>query len=127
MPDRRRKAQSAQSAHSTNAQYNLLRNAHLAVATVEAGRQLTIGGSIRFDIGIQQIEWNTTDLDAPDLGMDAPSRQINANQDLIAIGAAGRSCWHLGEDQVIVEGRLNTLASDALPEVALGVEEAYSH
>ena len=53
---RRRRTQRAQDAHAANAEDDLLLDAHLAIAAVEAGRELAIPGRVLLEVGVEQIE-----------------------------------------------------------------------
>ena len=95
VPDRRLQTQRPQHPHPADAQHHLLRDAHLLVAAVQPGRQLPIGGRVLLDVGVHQVERDAAHLDAPHLGVDRAPRQVDADDDALAVrsnaGVAGTS------------------------------------
>ena len=82
-------AQGAQSAHAANAQHDLLADTHVAVAPIEALRDVAVGGhGVGGDICVQQVERHPTDVGLPDLGLHHPVAQRGGEQTRPAVRAA---------------------------------------
>src|SRR6266567_5163999 len=127
VPGGGRDTQGAQRAHTTDTQHNLLRNAYLAVATIETGGEFAVVGRIGSDIGIHQVERDAADHQLPDFGKNAATREVNANYHLIAVWSYRGNSRCLREVQLFIDGLLHAIAGDTLGEVALRVEEAYAY
>ena len=124
VPDRGVDAERAQGAHAADAKHDLLGDAHLVVAAVEARRERAVGGVVGVDVGVHQVERDAADLDAPDLGIDGAARQLDADADLAPVGVERGDGGGLREVELVVDGFLLAVAGDALAEVALGIEKA---
>ena len=65
---------------TADAQEDFLANPQFAIAAIEAAGDHAIDGRIRGDVGIQQIELDPTDGDAPDLGLHRATGVLNADR-----------------------------------------------
>ena len=75
MPDRRLDAQALQHPHAADAEDDLLLDARLAIAAVEARRELAIPRRVLFEIGVEQEERDAADAHAPHGGEHACDRR----------------------------------------------------
>ena len=125
MPDRRLVAELAQGADAPHTEDELLRDAHLLVATVEARRELAILWAVGVDIRIHQQQLDTPNPKLVDLGVDRASRELYLNHYLVATGIESGNRRYVGEVDLVVLGKLPTTRVEPLTEVALGVDEAH--
>ena len=76
----RRLAHGPQGPHAADAQHHLLADSHVVVAAVQPGRDLPILGAVLRDVGVEQIQGHTADLDAPEAGQHLAARQGDTHQ-----------------------------------------------
>ena len=74
VPDRRLVAELAQGANPPHTEHELLRDAHLLVATVEARREFAILRTVGMDIGVHQQQFDPPNPKLIDFGVDRASR-----------------------------------------------------
>src|SRR4051812_17330871 len=70
MPGSRGNTQCPQCSHTTNTKNNLLRDPHITVTAIEPSGKFAIGWRIWWHICVHKIEWNTPNLNFPDLGVN---------------------------------------------------------
>ena len=85
VPDGGAVAEGTHGAHAADAEDDLLADAHLAVAAVEAGAELAVLRGVAVDVGVHQVDGDAADLDAPDLGIDGAAGQVDVDQDRLAL------------------------------------------
>src|SRR5579859_1470115 len=85
VPDERVNSQGAQRPHAADPQYNLLRDSHLVIATVEPRGERAVGETVRLDIRIHEVERDASHLDAPHFGLYLASYHIHRDDDFVAV------------------------------------------
>ena len=75
VPDRRLRRRAPQRADAADAEDDLLLHARLAIAAVEARRQLAIPRRVLLEIGVEQVQLHAAEPDAPDLDEHACDRR----------------------------------------------------
>ena len=123
VPDRRSDTHLTQGAHATNAKHQFLGDAQFVVATVQTGRQITIGGAVGVNVGIQQIERHAPYLEVIDFGVNRTPRQLDIDDYFVAVGGQGRASGDIGKAHFAIERFLPATMIEALAEVALGIDE----
>src|SRR5262249_25035955 len=78
--NRRRLAQGAERADPADAEDDLLADAHVVVAAVEPASDLPVVGAILGNVGIEQVERDAADLDAPDASLHLAAGERHADQ-----------------------------------------------
>ncbi|MNS67621.1 hypothetical protein D3C72_1008770 [compost metagenome] len=127
VPGGRLDAEGAERAHAADAEDDLLGDAHVVVAAVELRAEAAVFGGVAVDVGVQEVDRDAADLDAPDLGEDGAAGQLDVDDDLVAVGRGGRLDRQLGEVELVVLGLLHAVGAQLLTEVALVVEQAHRH
>ena len=113
----RRKAECPQCAHATDAKHGLLAEPVLHVAAVEAVGDEPVLGCVALNIGVEQVQRNTPDVDPPDGNLYVRARNADRDRDA-RIGECHRPRVELRE--VLP---LPALCVEPLAEVALSVEQ----
>jgi len=85
VPDGRLDAQGLDGAHAAHAQDQLLVEAHLAAADVEDVGDRPVRLVVVGDVRIEQQDRHAADLDAPDGGREHPLRQLDVDDEGIAL------------------------------------------
>src|SRR5262249_34090949 len=117
----------AQRANAADTQDHLLADAHVGVAAVELGGDAPVLGGVLWDVGIEQVERNAADLDAPDAGPDFAARERHTDQER-------RTVWlRFGDERQVEEVvfriafLLPAIDVEILAEVTLAVHQADAH
>ena len=111
-------------AHPADAQKDLLLKAVFIVASVKLVGKGAVLRIIVFVVGVQQIQFDATDGQAPHLGLDHPALDADGHLQPVAVFAADGLDWQLGEllGGVVVE--LIAVHAQPLVEVAVAVQQA---
>ena len=72
MPDRRRNAERAQRANAADAQDDFLLQPGLAIAAVQAGREVAIPRRVLLEARIEQVQTHAADRHLPHVGQNRP-------------------------------------------------------
>ena len=65
--------------HAPDAEQQLLADAHHAIAPVEAGRDLTVGGRVLGDVRVEQQQGHRSHCEPPQDRGDGPGRELDAD------------------------------------------------
>ena len=111
-------------AHAADAEQEVLREAHVGVGDVEARGDPAGDRRVLGAVGVEQVERDASDVDAPDLG-DARARPPIGTETVSGapsspVTQGRRQALGVGVDPVLL---LAAGAVDALAEVALAVEQ----
>ena len=121
--DSRLDAQGVEGAQTADTEQDLLADAHLAVAAVEAGGDLAILGAVLLDVGVQQIEGDQADLDRPDAGEDRAVRIGDLNRQGVFGAVDEWTDRHEVEVVLRIVLHLPAVGVEDLVKIALAVEE----
>ena len=124
VPHRGRDAQRAQRAHAADAEDHLLLDAHLAVAAVEARRELAIPRRVLREIGVEQEQAHAPEPNPPDRGQHRAIAERHRGHAGPAFGREGGLDWRLHPRQPLVAFLLPAVVRHPLVEVALRIHEA---
>ena len=124
VPHRRIEPEGAEGTHAADAEDDLLLDPRLAIAAVQAGRQLTIPGRVLLEIGVEQIEVRVSQLRVPDLHQHRALAERHGNDARLAVRHHRRLDGRVLPPQAAVALFLPALGRDALVEVALRIHEA---
>ena len=118
-------AQRLERAHAADAEDDLLLHARLAVAAVQARRQLAIPRRVLLEVGVEQVQLDAAEAHAPDraparCGCRAAPRRCRACRPAVIAGSIGA----LSQRQPLVDLLLPAFGRHALVEVALRIHEA---
>ena len=111
-------------AHAADAEQHVLGEAGVLVADVQARGDPARGLRVLRALGIEQVERDAADVDAPDLRRDLVVADRDRDRDRRAVLAGderGRQAVGVGVDPVLV---LPAAGVDALAEIAVAVQEA---
>ncbi len=123
VPGRGLDAQRAQQPDAADAEDHLLVQAHLAAADVELVRDGAIGAVVLGDVGVQEQERHAPDLRQPDGGLDRATRELDRDEDRLAVVVGDAQERQAGGVVVGVGVLLVPVGIDGLAEVAVAVEE----
>ncbi len=108
----------AQCPHAADAEDDLLAQAMVGVAAVEAvGDRHTVGG-VAFDVGVEEVQRHPADVGAPHADRDGIAGEVDGHTDA-GVGEPERLRVHV---QAVF--LLPTVGVELLVEVALGVQQA---
>ena len=124
VPHRGRDAQRAQRAHAADAEDHLLLDAHLAIAAVEARRELAIPRRVLREIGVEQEQAHAPEPNPPDRGQHRAIAERHRGHAGAAFGREGGLDWRLHPRQPLVAFLLPAVVRHPLVEVALRIHEA---
>ena len=127
VPDRRCDAQLTQCAYTAHTQHQLLGHTHIVISAVQAGRQFAVARAVGVDVGVHQIEGHATDVEFVDFGVDGATGQLDLDHDFVTVGRPRGEGGDVGEAHLGVDGLLPAAVIEALPEVALWVDEPHRH
>ena len=111
-------AESLEQQHSADAEQNLLFQTIFPVAAIERVRDGTVEFRVEFVVGVKQIERHTTDIHAPNVGVDEVVRVRHVDNERIAVFVELALDRHRVEVLRLVVGDLFTIHRQALFEVA---------
>ncbi len=114
-------AQRLQGAHTADAEEDLLADAVLGVAAVQAVRHQPAVRGVALHVAVQQVELHPPDVGSPDLGLQRLAREVDGDPHAIAAGQRQRVGIELGEALL-----LHPVDGEELAEVARAVEEPYA-
>ena len=124
VPHRGIEAEGAQGADAADAQDDLLLDAGLAIAAVQARGQLAIPGRVLLEIGVEQIEVGMSQLDVPHRDQHGALAERHGDDAGLAVGRDRRLDRRVFPAQAPVALLLPAVGRDALVEVALRIHEA---
>src|SRR5258708_16678292 len=78
-------AQGTQRAYPADTEQDLLRDACLLISTIQTCCQFAVTGVIMWDVGVHQVQCNTSHLDLPYPGIHTPARQIDTDEHLCTL------------------------------------------
>ncbi len=119
-----REAQRFQGAHAADAKDDLLLDAHLGVAAVEAGGELAVSRNVRLDIRVEEVEGDFSNVKAPDFGRGGPAIQRHVDAEALAVAAMDGLQRLEGRVHLTVVLLLPAIRPEALVEIAAVVEQA---
>ncbi len=122
--DRGRDAHRRQGLHAADAQQDLLADAQLAVAAVEAAGDHAVAAGVGGDVGVQQVQLDPADGDAPDLRLDGAARILDADRQRPAAGLSHQLDRHVERIVLGVGLLLPAVEVQVLAEVALLIHQA---
>ena len=122
--DRRVDAHRLEHAHAADAEDDLLLDARLAVAAVEARRQLAIPRRVLLEVGVEQVQLHAADAHAPDRHEHGAVAERHGGDARLAVGRHRRLDRRVGPVQLLVDLLLPAVGREALVEVALRIHEA---
>ncbi len=122
--DGRVRAERAQRAHAADAEHDLLLDAGLAVAAVEARRQLAVPRRVLLEVGVEQVQLHAAHAHAPDRHEHRAIAERDGRHARPAVRRHRRLDRGVGPVQPLVALLLPALRRHALVEVALGIHEA---
>ena len=124
VPHRGIEAEGAHGADAADAQDDLLLDARLAIAAVEARRQLAIPGRVLLEIGVEQVEMGVSQLDVPHRDQHRALAERHGDDARLAVGRDRRLDRGVFPAQAPIALFLPAVGRDALVEVALRIHEA---
>ena len=124
VPGGRLDAERGQRARAAHAEHDLLLDARVAIAAVEAVRGGAVLGLVALEVGVEEVEVHAADLRVPHARVDVVVAEFHAHLEGLAV------LHHRGDGQVAevvvgVGGVLVALAVDRLLEVALAIEQPH--
>ena len=111
-------AEGAQGAHAADAEHDLLAQAVVLVAAVEAVGDGDAVGGVALDVGVEHVQRDAPDVGAPHVGLDRVAGEVDGDLDA-GVGEAERLRREVGDALL-----LPAVGVEALAEVALGVQQA---
>ena len=117
----------AQGPHAADAQHHLLADSHVVVAPVQPSRDLPILGAVLRDVGIEQIQGHTSDLDAPEAGQHLVPRQGDTHQQRGTVRARFGNQRQVVKIVFRIAFLLPAVHVQVLTEVAFAVHQADAH
>ena len=114
----------AQDADAADAEDDFLLDAHLAIAAVEAGRELAIPGRVLLEVGVEQIQLRAPEPHAPHRDEHRSIAERHRDDAGLAVGCGCRLDRRVGPVQLFVRLFLPPFGRDVLVEVALRIHEA---
>ena len=124
VPHRRLDAQRAQRPHAADAEDDFLLDARLAIAAVEARRQLAVPGRVLVEVGVEQEQAHVADPHAPHRGQHRAIAERHGRDARLAVGRDRRFDRRVGPVDALVVFLLPAVVRHALVEVALRIHEA---
>src|SRR5262249_46689608 len=115
--------QSAECPDAANPQYHLLANPHVIVTAVELRGDVPIFRGIFRDVRVQEIEWNPSDLNAPDTGPNFSAGKRDVDKKRQPIGFGFRYERKIEEIVFRIPFLLPAVDIEVLPKVPLAVHE----
>ena len=123
MKDPRRHAERLQRPDAADAEDDLLLDARLAIAAVQARRQLAVPGRVLFEIGVEQIQLHAAEAHAPDRHQHRAIAERHRGDARLAVRRQRRLDRRVGPVQPLVALFLPAFGGDVLVEVALRIHE----
>src|SRR5215813_5143148 len=117
-------AEGLERAHAVDAEHDLLLDARLPVATVQARRQLSVPWCVLLEVGVEQVERHAPHPDAPYGDEHRALAEWHGSNALLAVGQHGELDGRVGPIQTLVAFLLPAFGRQVLVEVALRVHEA---
>ncbi len=124
VPGRWLNAHRLERAHAADAEDDLLLDARLAIAAVEARRQLAIPGRVLFEIGVEEKQPDAAEQHLPHRHEHRAIAERHGDDARTAVGADGRLDRRVGPVQAHVDFLLPAFRRHRLVEVALRIHEA---
>ncbi len=124
VPCRGLDAHRRQRARATHTEHDLLLDARVAVAAVEAMRRGAILGAVRFEVGVEKVQGDAAHTRAPDLGIHVVVAELHAHLERLAVLHHFRD-RQVAEVGVAIGRLLVALGVDRLLEVTLAIEQAH--
>ena len=123
VPHRRLDAERAQHTHAADAEDDLLLDSRLAIAAVQAGRQLPIPRRVLLEVGVEQEQPDAADANAPHRRQHRAIAERHGGERWLAVPRNRRVDWRVGPFESFVVLLLPAFVRNALVEVALRVHE----
>ena len=114
MPDGGLDLQRAQGAHAAYAQDDLLRDACIEVAAIDAGREVPVVGRILLHVAVEQDERDAADLNLPQPRIEGTARQFHRNGQRFPVGIEEGDDGHIVKGVAAIVGLLPAVFGDAL-------------
>ena len=111
---------------ATDAEDDLLLDAGLLVAAVEAGGELAIPGGVALGVGVHEDDAHLARVDAPEVDKDRPVIELDLDLDAVPVLVNEREDGGITKADLGVDRFLPAVGGDALAKVALGVHKADS-
>ena len=122
--DARIRTERLQRADAADAEDDLLLDARLAIAAVEARRELAVPRRVLLEVGVEQVDLHAADPHTPDGDQDRPVAERHRRDARFAVRHQRRLDRRVGPVQALVALFLPAFRRDVLVEVALRVHEA---
>src|SRR5437870_4620426 len=119
MQHARRDSHRLQCATAADSEEQLLPDAHTTVAAIQTRSQIAILGCIAGDIGIEQQQIASTDLNAPNSGANRTAARFDLSRHRLAVGADREFHWELVEVGFEIFLLLPAVAIESLTEISL--------
>src|SRR5450755_166144 len=116
-------AHSAQGPKPAAAEKQLLADADTAIASVQAGCEFAISGSVALGVGIEEEQIAAADFHAPDFGFDETTASVDLHgygRAIFSDGGLHGQLTDVGFDVIFL---LPSVLVEVLAEVSLAVEE----
>ena len=110
--------------HTADAQQVLLLDAVLPVAAIELVCDGPVILAVEVQVGVEQIELHSSDIDAPHVGIDYMSGIRHLQNHLLALCVQHRRDGQLHKVLRLVVGNLLPVHRECLGEVAIAIEES---
>ena len=116
-------AERLERAHAADAEDDFLLDARLAIAAVEARRQLAVPRRVLLEVGVEQIQLHAAEAHAPDRDEHRSVAERHGRDARLAVGRQRRLDRRVGPVQPLVALFLPAFGGEVLVEVALRIHE----
>ena len=124
VPHRRIQFQRPQRADAADAQDDLLLDARLAIAAIQARGEFAVPRRVLFEVGVEQINLRVTEPDVPHRDEHRAGAERHGDDARLAVGRDCRFDRRVGPIEALVHLLLPPFGRDVLVEVPLRVHEA---